>query len=336
MKSISQLNPVMPRMDLSMGGARSFSRREFLTGAAAAVFTLNTHGAGAARVGAETLDKSEGLPTVDIHVHCTHRGRTDEGTLVHQHNTGMKTSILLPGGETGGLAAGCAGNAHVVAFARQHPDQLFYFANENVFRPNAVREIERYLAMGAIGIGELKDNVACDSPDMQRIAEVAREHAVPMLIHFQDGSYNDGYVRFHRMLEKFPTVNFIGHATTFWANIDKIYQVKGVSYPKGRVAVGGLTDRWLADYPNLYADLSAGSGNGALLRDPEFTKGFLSRHQDKLMYGSDCYCVTGNGPLCHATVKLGVLKELCPTDAIRKKLLFGNARRLLKLPKARA
>ncbi len=31
-------------------------------------------------------------------------------------------------------------------------------------------------------------------------------------------------------------------------------------YPKGPVTPGGLTDRYLSDYPNLYGDLSAGSG----------------------------------------------------------------------------
>jgi predicted TIM-barrel fold metal-dependent hydrolase len=274
---------------------------------------------------------ADDLPIVDIHVHCTHRERPDEQILVHQRATGVKMSVLLPAGETGGLAAGAAGNAHVVAFARQHPDQFAYFANENVFRPNAPKEIEKYLKLGAIGIGELKDKVACDSVDMQRVAEVAREYDVPMLIHFQDGGYNDGYARFHRMLEKFPTVKFIGHATAFWAGIDQKPATKG--YPTGPVTPGGLTDRWLADYPNFYGDLSAMSGNSALSREPGFSKGFLFRHQDKLMYGSDCFCATGSGPQCHAAAKLGFLKDLCATEEIRRKILFGNARRLLKLPR---
>ncbi|MGH7945437.1 MAG: amidohydrolase family protein, partial [Opitutaceae bacterium] len=270
------------------------------------------------------------LPTIDIHAHSMHRGRPDEQLLVHQRNTKVKITVLLSAGETGGRLV--AGNAHVVALARRHPGQFFCFACENVFRPNAPGEIERYLKMGAIGIGELKDKGACDSEGMQRVAEVAREYDVPILIHFQDGAYNDGYVRFHRMLEKYPTVKFIGHAQAFWANIDKNYKQANGSYPKGPVVPGGLTDRWLADYPNLYGDLAAGSGNNALVRDPEFTRGFLVRHQDKLLYGSDCFCATGAGPQCHAAAKLGFLKELCPAEDIRKKLLSGNARKLLKLP----
>jgi len=310
-------------------------RRGFLTGAAAAMVAVRLRGAestltpgGSARAG--------DLPIIDIHVHCTHRGRPDKAILVHQRSTGVKITVLLPAGETGGLAAGVAGNAHAAAFARRHPGQFFCFANENVFRPNAVREIERYLKMGAIGIGELKDKGACDSQDMQRVAEVAREYEVPMLLHFQDGSYNDGYARFHRMLEKFPTMKFIGHAQSFWANIDKNLKAAGGLYPKGGVAPGSLTDRWLADYPNLHGDLSAGSGNNALIRDPEFTRALLTRHQNKLMYGSDCFCPTGSSPQCHAAAKLGFLKQYCASDAIREKILSGNARRLLKLPAPKA
>ena len=302
-------------------GRRPFSRREFIAGTAAAMLALHVRAA----------DAAGDLPTIDIHVHCTHRGRPDEEILAHQQNTGVKTTVLLPAGETGVLAAGASGNAHVVAFARRHPGRFHFFANENVFRPNAPREIERYLKLGAIGIGELKDEGACDSANLQRIAEVAREYDVPILMHFQEGAYNVGYARFHRMLEKFPTVKFIGHAQSFWANVSKGHREAEGLYPKGAVVRGGLTDRWLADYPNLYGDLSAGSGNGALVRDPSFTKEFLTRHQDKLMYGSDCFCGPGRGPQCHAAAKLGFLKQFCASDEIRKKLLYGNAHKLLKI-----
>ena len=100
------------------------------------------------------------------------------------------------------------------------------------------------------------------------------------------------------MLEKYPRVNFIGHAQTWWANIDKNYQDQKVLYPKGPVTPGGLTDRYLADYPNMFGDLSAGSGLNALTRDEDFTRDFLARHQDKLLYGSDCSDLDGAGAKC--------------------------------------
>src|SRR2546425_8640896 len=91
----------------------------------------------------------------------------------------------------------------------------------------------------------------------------------------------------HTMLDKFPKVNFIGHAQTWWANIDRNCD-QVTMYPKGKVTPGGITDRLLSDYPNMYGDLSAGSGLNSMLRDEDQAREFLKRHQDKLMFGSDC------------------------------------------------
>ena len=40
-------------------------------------------------------------------------------------------------------------------------------------------------------------------------------------------------------------------------------------------------------YPNLYGDLSAGSGFGAISRDPEFGYAFLEEFQDRLYFALD-------------------------------------------------
>ena len=100
--------------------------------------------------------------------------------------------------------------------------------------------------------------------------------------------YNYGFDRFGRVLEQFRDVTFIGHAQTWWANIDAKHADQSVLYPKGPVTRGGLTDRYLSDYPNMFGDLSAGSGLNALTSDEAFTRDFLERHQDKLLFGSDC------------------------------------------------
>ena len=63
--------------------------------------------------------------------------------------------------------------------------------------------------------------------------------------------------------------------------------------PVGKIKRGGITDKLLADYPHLFADLSANSGNNALSRDPEFAKGFLRRRDHKLIFGSDCLATEG-------------------------------------------
>jgi predicted TIM-barrel fold metal-dependent hydrolase len=101
---------------------------------------------------------------------------------------------------------------------------------------------------------------------------------------------------------------------------------------------GGLTDRILSDYGNLYADLSANSCRNALARDPEFSADFLARHQNKLMFGSDCSCRDGRGagqrsqqPLIKdKCVARETLTALTKPDVFRK-LTWSNAVRLLKL-----
>ena len=125
-------------------------------------------------------------------------------------------------------------------------------------------------------------------------------------------------------------MNFIGHAQTLWGNIDKKLDPK-VLYPKTPVTPGGLTDRWLADYPNMYADMSAGSGLNALLRDEEHARGFLKRHQNKLLYGSDCSDRDGQGEKCSGSQQIAAIRRLAPDAQAIQKILYGNAARVLKL-----
>ena len=55
----------------------------------------------------------------------------------------------------------------------------------------------------------------------------------------------------------------------------------------GEVAPGGAVPRLLRTYPNLYGDISAGSGYNALTRDPEFGVRFLNEFHDRLFFGTD-------------------------------------------------
>ena len=105
----------------------------------------------------------------------------------------------------------------------------------------------------------------------------------------------------------------------------------------GYLAGGMSEDRLLTDFPNLYADMSANSCNNFLNRDPEFAAGFLDRHQDKLMFGSDCPCLDGRGGgtaanRCIARATLTALKNLA-SPAVFSKITWENANRLLTLPR---
>ena len=114
------------------------------------------------------------------------------------------------------------------------------------------------LRAGAIGIGEQKSAVAIDGPEMRMVYDIAAEHRVPVLLHIGGEGDNSGYERFPAILKRYASVIFIGHATGFPGHISADYDGT-TGYPTGSVKPGGLTDRWLVEYPNLYGDLSARS-----------------------------------------------------------------------------
>src|SRR4030095_1903958 len=115
--------------------------------------------------------------------------------------------------------------------------------------------------------------------------------------HFpNEGTWSTGYAKtFESILKAYPKTTFIGHADAFWANVSADYKNEA-AYPAGPIVRGGVTDRWLGDYANLFGDLSANSGNNGLSRDPAFTVDFLKRHQDTLLFGSDCGAPDGRAP----------------------------------------
>lgn len=311
-----------------------FTRRHFIAGSSLVLGGMALNLDAAAFLATE--------PIIDIHQHTNYAGRTDEHMLAHQRAMGITTTILLPSGRplqygsthygvSNGLQAKAGGNELCYNYAIQHPEEFLFGACEVPDFPGAIPEIEKYLKLGAKVIGELKFNVECDSPEMQKIYQLAQEYDVPVLMHWQYNMYNRGFDRFHKMLRKYSKVNFLGHAQTFWANIDKNQADQNILYPKGKVSPGGLTDRLLSDYPNMYGDISAGSGLSSLTRDEEQTRAFLKRHQYKLIYGSDCDDAIGHGSACQGAGTITAIRQFSPDKEVERKILYNNAKKLFKL-----
>jgi predicted TIM-barrel fold metal-dependent hydrolase len=299
----------------------SYSRRQFLG-------TLGIAAGAGCATSRPWLVPAE--PIIDIHQHTGYHGNSDETLVRHQRAMGVTTTVLLPAGAYYGLDAQCGGNESVQRLSRRYPKSFVYFANELPYLKQAKTVIEKYLRSGAIGIGEQKFRVLADSAYLERMAGIAKDFKVPILLHFWDGDYNMELQRFHKILEKFPTVNFIGHAQTWWGHIDAKHD-PAVMYPKGQVTPGGLTDRLLSDYPNMFGDLSAGSGLNALTRDPEHARGFFDRHRTKLLFGSDCADTFGYGPTCTGTQILRAVREFAPTKEAERMIVYENARQLLRI-----
>ena len=298
--------------------------------------------------GASLKLKGLGLPStnseriIDIHQHVHYLGRTNEQLIAHQRTMGADITILQPAGspantastlhgEGNGLQADAWGNESCYELAQKYPKEFLFGGNEVPDLPNAIDEIETYLKKGGKVIGESKFGIECDSAEMQKIYFLAQQYDVPVLMHWEYHKYNYGFERFYKMLEKFPKVNFIGHSMLWWASIGKNDTDKTIRYPKTKVTAGGYTDRLLSDYPNVYGDLSAGSGLNALTRDEDHAREFIKRHQDKLLFGSDCTDVDGTAPKCIGAKIIAEIRKLSSDQKIRRKLLCENAGKLFKI-----
>ena len=277
-----------------------------------------------------------GGPVLDIHLHLRPDG---ESNLAHIDGSGVTKAVLL---------TRMQGVEQARALAEKHPGRFVWFVSADVTKPESAVLLTKAIKDGALGMGEIKYQVQCDGPEMKRMYALAAELNVPIQIHFGDvpqpsgnAIFNGGFKRFDAMLKTFPRTRFIAHADTFWANVSSDYAYD-TAYPRGAIKPGGLSDRWLSDYPNLYADMSANSCNNALNRDPEFMAVFLARHQDKLIFGCDCTCSDGRGGgqtnpsprfhgKCIARETLTAVQRMSKPEIFRK-IRLENGTKLLGLP----
>src|SRR5438034_10516727 len=102
-------------------------------------------------------------------------------------------------------------------------------------------------------------------------------------------------------------------------------------YSSGTITSGGISVRLLLDYPNMYGDLSANSCLNSMLRDEAHARDFLKRHQNKLLLGSDCNDRQANGPNCLGSKIIAAVRRLAPDKQAERKMLYGNASKLLKI-----
>ncbi len=186
---------------------------------------------------------------------------------------------------------------------------------------------------GARICGEFKFRMMYDNPDAIMLCRQAGELKMPVVLHF-DYNYRlncheawsewwGGTIQtLERLLQACPETIFMGHAPGFWIHIsgDKLYK-QGV-YPPDNAPVlpGGEIPRLLRCYPNLYCDISAGSGWRALSRDLSFSQNFLSEFQDRICYARDYF----------DNIHQELLNSLDLPESVLNKIYSGNAEKILK------
>lgn len=227
----------------------------------------------------------------------------------------------------------------------KYPDRFGWFCNVdpraggNRVNDELIRLIEHYKSLGAKGVGEITSLLPADDPKVMNLFAACAACDMPALIHINImkdkgyGIYDDlGLPRIEKVLQTYPDLKLIGHSQAFWAEISgDITEENRGKYPKGKVQPGGRIVTLMRQYPNLYCDLSAGSGHNAIMRDPEFGLAFLEEFQDRIMYGCDICHADNDHPFkfkefIEKMLDAGKLKE-----EVYRKIMRDNAIRILNL-----
>jgi predicted TIM-barrel fold metal-dependent hydrolase len=302
-------------------------------------FLKSTVTAFAAGRGLSQSESGWGGPVLDTHLHLR---KDPDACFIHLNGCGVTNAVLLTSARDEDKAK------EEIA---KRPGVFVRSVSTDPSQPGAGEVIRKAIQEGAVSVGELKYHLALDSPEMRRVYDVCAEMGVPVMMHIQNFPhfpgelpYNTGYPQFDKVLRAYPRTKFIGHGDLFWAHISAdVPPDRG--YPSGPIKTGGLTDKFLSDFPNFYADMSANSGNNALSRDQDFSREFIVRHRTKLIFGSDCSCKDGKGSgisqgrnpeasrlagKCVARATLGLLKGITSPEIFRQ-ITWENGRKMFKV-----
>ena len=219
-----------------------------------------------------------------------------------------------------------------VRYAEQAPGKFILGYAPDPRRPEAIDRLQAAIDLYDVRVCcELKLRMMYDNPDALRLFRFCGKKGLPVTIHldyeFATGSayprpnywYGGGIEAFGRALKACPETVFLGHAPGFWAHISGDDLFDKEPYPKGPLLPGGRLISLMQECPNLYCDISAGSGCNALSRDLAFTRSFLLEYQDRVLYARDYF----------DNVHQELLNKLDLPQAVLDKIYSGNALRLV-------
>lgn len=267
------------------------------------------------------------MKKIDIHIHASSADQARE-TLDYLHTKGVECGILMSMDATGLSRDIC----------REEKRLRWMCGVESGDPARAQERLAEAKEAGAVGVGELCVNERMDSPFLQAVFAAAESMDLPVLFHmspevgFNYGIVDDpGLPLLEETLKSHPHLQLIGHSQPFWMEIsgDAPTDREGRNgRGQGKVVPGGRVPALLRQYPNLHADLSAGSGCCAITRDEEFGLAFLEEFQDQLLFGTDTVDVHGPWqPPLAAWLEEKYAAGLI-SDAVMRKICYENAEKL--------
>lgn len=314
------------------------TRRQFQTSLAGAAVSSSLGWLARAAYGQAPAKRTPAGKYVDVH---THLGQTWNSTQIlsaeellrwmDAHDIAQAVVLPLVSPESSSYPLT---TDFVLAETRPHRDRLIPFCSVdprtsyNGGHKGLVAMLSRYIEAGAKGFGEHKPGVKIDDPRNLALYQACAEVKLPVLFHLDNQRNMDapGLPGLAKVLESVPGTAFIGHGPGWWASIGGgVSQADLGGYPRGEVSPGGAIDALMDKYPNLYGDLSAGSGAGAISRDLKFGREFLIRRADRVMFGTDFLSPGQDVPQFELFDKLDLPEE------VRAKVSRETARKLLQL-----
>ena len=288
---------------------------------------------------------------IDIHAHAYRKpgpllnGRqwfsTPEQIITRHNEIGIEKAVLLP------LVSPEVylpqSNDDILDMVEDFPGRFIPFCNID---PRALTNsvdaplgnlLRYYRDQGCKGIGEVMPNMPFLDPMVQNLFKHVQDVGFPLIFDISDriggdyGLYDDvGLPQLECCLKKFPDLIILGHGPAFWAEIGQLETPGDRSgYPSYPIKEEGTVPKLFRRYPNLYGDLSAGSGCNALTRDLDYAGQFLNEFQDRLLFGTDICAPDQPAPLAGVLLKLKEEKKL--SETVFSKIAKENAIQLLKL-----
>ncbi len=290
---------------------------------------------------------------IDIHTHISsrqipefanrwHGPFTYKDLLKHMDQDGIDKSVILPLTNPENIDyLGVTGNNETILTCKKHPDRLIQFCNIdpramfNTPEADLGHLMKIYKDHGCKGIGEVCANIPIDCDVYQNLFHHAGIEKLPVLFHLackEGGVYGAvddlGMPKLEKMLKQFPDTIFIGHAMSFWSEIDgNVTDETRGQYPEGPIKKEGRLWKLLEKYPNLYGDLSAGSGCNAVKRDPAVGRKFLKKFNKQLFFGTDRFFKTKETPEIVGVLK-NAKREKALTSAEYENIMHRNYTRV--------
>ena len=235
-------------------------------------------------------------------------------------------------------------NDDIIEMAEQHPDRIIPFCNVD---PRALTNsadapfgdlLRYYRDRGVKGFGEFMPNLPFLDPLVKNMFKHVQDVGFPII--FDVSAYHNvgyglmdepGMPQFEMCLRCFPKLIFLGHGPPFWAEIGQLETPNDrAGYPSYPLKEEGVVPKFMRRYPNLYGDLSAGSGFNALNRDPAYAVKFLNEFQDRLLFGTDiCDPKAATPPQIGLLLKFRQEKKI--SEQVFQKIARENAVKLLHL-----